>query len=76
MAAKQTSEVVLVTTPLEGEVEIISVCVQEGERVRKGSVLCQYQPRNGFGAMQTLKSPTVGIVRRVVMSSGDIAAPK
>ena len=83
MAAKQTKEtsagggeVVVVTTPLEGEVEVISVSVQEGDRVRKGSVLCQYQPKNGSGAMQTLKSPTVGIVRRVVMSSGDVAAPK
>ena len=79
MATKQTSaggEAVVVSSPPDGEVEVISVCVQVGDRVRKGSVLCQYQPRNGSGVVQSLKSPTVGIVRRVIMSNGDIAAPK
>ena len=73
---REGSSQVVVTTPLEGDVEMVTVSVQVGDRVRKGSVLCQYQPLNGSGAVQTLKSSTVGIVRRVSAHDGDVLPPK
>ena len=69
---------VVVSTPVDAEVEVTCVSVQVGDRVRKGSVLCQYRPKNGAGsaAVQTLKSPTVGIVRRIGVNNGDVVPPK
>lgn len=69
---------VVVSTPLDAEVEVTCVSVQVGDRVRRGSVVCQYRPKDGAGstAVQTLKSPVVGIVRRIGVNDGDVVPPR
>jgi multidrug resistance efflux pump len=53
---------------------ITSVLAREGDRVRKGQVLAQFQPA-GAPALQSVRSPVAGEVMSVPPRTGDVTRP-
>ena len=75
-----SQKLVPIVSPAGQEVDVVSVSVQEGERVQKGSPVCTYvtvQPSvdEAHWVQQTLKAHVVGIVRNVTVKEGDRLQP-
>ncbi|BCU67115.1 hypothetical protein HS7_05520 [Sulfolobales archaeon HS-7] len=52
--------------------EVVEVLVKEGQRVKKGDVICEIEIEK---AVLQLESPIDGIIRKVFIKSGDEVKP-
>ncbi len=63
-----SQKVVRISVPID-EVQITSLKVNEGERIRTGSILFSYKNRNEATDM-IFKSSVVGVVRDITVKTG------
>lgn len=74
IAMEEEKRILPVKIPTSSEAFIVSMGVAEGERVRKGSILCSYRCDNS-ATCATLKSPCVGVVHRVQAEKMETISP-